>query len=139
MRSLGWGVFAVIFAMAGWRALRGQPSAQSTAATLDRMTAGGKSRQELAQYVFDTHGCKSCHTAGQNSKLGFTERGRQIAKGFEGCIALLSAMDLIAQVPEERRSLQQQQKAARFEGVRLHLLSQNHTRQNGPYRDRNQT
>lgn len=33
--------------------LPAQSSAQTTAATLDRMTAAGKSHQELAQYVFD--------------------------------------------------------------------------------------
>jgi hypothetical protein len=92
-----------------------QPSPQGTAATLDRMKAAGKSQQELAQYVFDTHGCKSCHTVGQQGKLGFTERGRQIGKGFEGCISMLSAMNLIAQVPDGQRSAQQRQKAARFE------------------------
>jgi len=92
-----------------------QPSPQSTAATLDRMAAAGKSQQELAQYVFDSHGCKSCHTVGQNGKLGFTERGMQIGKGFEGCISMLTAMNLIAQVPDSQRSAQQRQKAARFE------------------------
>lgn len=92
-----------------------QPSPQSTAATLDRMKTAGKSQQELAQYVFDTHGCKSCHTVGQNGKLGFTERGKQIGKGFEGCISILTAMNLIAQVPDAQRTTQQRQKAARFE------------------------
>ena len=93
----------------------GQPSAQSTAAALDRMAAAGKSQQEMAQYVFETHGCKSCHTVGQNGKLGFTERGTQIGKGFEGCISMLTAMNLIAQVPDAQRSAQQRRKAARFE------------------------
>jgi hypothetical protein len=79
------------------------------------MIAAHKSQQELAQYVFDTHRCKSCHTVGQNGKLGFTSRGQQVGKGFEGCIALLTAMNLIAQVSDERRSPQQRQKAARFD------------------------
>lgn len=92
-----------------------QPSAQTTSTTLDRMTADGKSSQELARYVFDSHGCKSCHTVGANGKLGFTERGKQIGKGFEGCISLLTAMNLIAQVPEGQRTAMQKQKAARFE------------------------
>jgi cytochrome c551/c552 len=92
-----------------------QPSPQNTAATLDRMKTAGKSQQELAQYVFDTHGCKSCHTVGQDGKLGFTERGKQIGKGFEGCISMLTAMNLIAQVPDAQRTAQQRQKAARFE------------------------
>jgi len=83
--------------------------------TLDKMIAAGKSQQELARYVFDTHGCKSCHTVGENGKLGFTDRGKQIAKGFEGCISMLTAMNLIAQVPDDKRTPSQHQKAARFE------------------------
>ena len=81
---------------------------------LNRMIAAGKSQQELAQYVFDSHGCKGCHTMGQNGKLGFTEKGKERAKGFEGCISMLTAMNLIAQVDEKQRSPQQRQKAARF-------------------------
>jgi cytochrome c551/c552 len=111
MRGLGITLMGIIFGTAA----PAQPSPQTTAATLDRMTAAGKSPRELAQYVFDTHGCKSCHTVGQNGKLGFTERGKQIGKGFEGCISMLTAMNLIAQVPDPQRSLQERQKAARFQ------------------------
>ena len=52
---------------------------------------------------------------GQNGKLGFTEKGKQVGQGSEGCIAMLTAMTLIAQVPEDQRSPQQRQRAARFE------------------------
>ena len=82
---------------------------------LDRMIKAGKSQRELAQYVFNTHGCKSCHTMGQDGKLGFTEKGKERAKGFEGCISMLTAMNLIAQVPDAQRSAEQRQKATRFE------------------------
>jgi cytochrome c551/c552 len=82
---------------------------------LDRMIADGKNKQELAQYVFDTHGCKSCHTVGQDGKLGFTEKGKERAKGFEGCINMLTAMTVIVQVSADKRSAQQRDKAARFE------------------------
>ena len=90
------------------------PSAQATSATLDRMVAAGKTPRELGQYVFDTHGCNSCHTVGQNGKLGFTEKGKNLTKGFEGCIRTLTAMNLIAQVPDNQRSPAQRQTAARF-------------------------
>jgi cytochrome c2 len=82
---------------------------------LDRMIAEGKSQKELARYVFNTHGCKSCHTIEGGGKLGFTEKGKERAKGFEGCISMLTAMNLIAQVDEKQRSSQQRQKAERFE------------------------
>ena len=85
-----------------------------TDATLDKMVAAGKSQQELAKYVFDTHGCKSCHTVGANGKLGFTDHGKEIGKGFEGCISMLTAVSAIAQVPTDKRTPSQKQKAARF-------------------------
>lgn len=81
---------------------------------LDRMIGAGKNQQELAQYVFNTHGCKSCHTMGRNGKLGFTARGTERAKGFEGCINMLTAMTVIVQVPGDRRSSEQRQKVERF-------------------------
>ena len=92
-----------------------QSSGRQAGAELDRMVAAHRSQQELAVYVFDTQGCKSCHTVGQNGKLGFTPRGRQTAKGFEGCIAMLTAVSHIAQVPAGQRSSQQQKKTARFD------------------------
>ena len=88
---------------------------QNQNATLDRMIADGKSPRELAQYVFDTHGCKKCHTIGRDGKLGFTELGKQRATGFEGCIHLLTAMSEIVRVAEQKRSPQQHEKIARFD------------------------
>lgn len=82
--------------------------------TLDRMVAAGKSPAELARYIFDTHGCKACHTIGNDGKLGYTEKGRERAKGFEGCINMLTAMTVIVQVPEGKRSAAQTDKARRF-------------------------
>src|ERR1700759_1226625 len=82
---------------------------------IDQMTAAGKSNQELAQYVFDTHGCRSCHTAGHDGKLGFTAKGKERAQGFEGCIKMLTAMTVIVQLPAEKRTVQQRQKAEHFE------------------------
>jgi hypothetical protein len=92
-----------------------QPSPQQSGVALDRMIAAHKSQQELAQYVFDTHGCKKCHTMGSKGKLGFTELGKQRAQGFEGCISMLTAMTVIVQVTEDKRSALQRQRAKRFE------------------------
>jgi len=76
---------------------------KTTISALDKMSAAGKSQKELAQYVFENHGCTGCHTAGANGKLGFTARGKQLSSGFEGCIRSLTAMNLIAQVPAAQR------------------------------------
>jgi cytochrome c551/c552 len=89
--------------------------AQSSTAELDRMVAAGKSPHELAQYLFDTHGCKDCHTRGRDGKLGFTKKGEERAQGFEGCISTLKAMSIIAKVPEDQRSATQRRRAQRFE------------------------
>ena len=105
----------IVFSMSQSAMAQTQPSPQQTGVTLDRMIAAHKSQQELAQYVFDTHGCKQCHTMGIKGKLGFTELGKQRAQGFEGCISMLTAMTVIVQVPEDKRSAQQRQRAERFE------------------------
>ena len=90
-------------------------SAQSSSTALDRMIAADKSPQQLAQYVFDTHGCSSCHTLGHDGKLGYTANGKDKARAFEGCINMLTAMTVIVQVPEDKRSPQQRRKAEHFE------------------------
>jgi cytochrome c551/c552 len=92
-----------------------QAWAQFSTAELDRMIAAGKSQRELAQYLFDTHGCKACHTIGHDGKLGFTDKGKERAEGFEGCISTLKAMSIIAKVPENQRSATQRRRAERFE------------------------
>ncbi|HYL34305.1 MAG TPA: hypothetical protein VEV17_00175 [Bryobacteraceae bacterium] len=89
--------------------------AEPSTAELDRMVAAGKSQHEIAQYLFDTHGCKNCHTLGHDSKLGFTKKGEERAQGFEGCISTLKAMSIIAKVPENQRSATQRSRAQRFE------------------------
>ena len=83
--------------------------------TLDRLIAAGKSQRELAEYVFNTHGCKGCHTMGGDGKLGVTAKGKQRAQGFEGCISMMTAMTVIVQIDKDQRSPQQRQKAERFE------------------------
>jgi len=69
---------------------------------------------KLARYVFDNHGCKTCHTLESNGKFGFTDRGKTVGKGFEGCISLLTSMNVIAQVKDENRTSEEKQKATRF-------------------------
>ena len=99
----------LVFGMAvqGW--------AQSPDGTLDKMIADGKSPRELAVHLFDTHGCKSCHTTGKDGKLGFTKKGEERAQGFEGCISTLKAMTVIAKVPASQRSATQRGRTQRFE------------------------
>ncbi|HKN34601.1 MAG TPA: hypothetical protein VJX16_15290 [Terriglobales bacterium] len=69
---------------------------------------------QLAHYIFQNHGCKDCHTLGSGGKLGFTEQGKQIGKGFEGCISLLTSMNVIAQTKESVRTSDDKHQVARF-------------------------
>jgi hypothetical protein len=102
-----WLIMAVSAAAPAW--------AQPPDATLDKMIAAGRSPQELAAYLFDSHGCKNCHTAGKDGKLGFTQKGADRAQGFQGCISTLKAMTVIAKVPADQRSATQRQRAQQFE------------------------
>jgi len=108
--------FASILLFAGTCLLaQKRQSPQATSAALDKMIAAKKNQRELAQYVFDNHGCSGCHTIGENGKLGFTPRGKQLTNGFEGCIRTLTAMNVIAQVPASQRSADQKVRAQRFD------------------------
>jgi len=75
----------------------------------------GKSPDELAVYIFEHHHCDNCHTIGAGGKLGFNERGKEVGKGFEGCISLLTSMNVIAQVKPTNRTDDEKHKVARFE------------------------
>src|SRR5438270_1868957 len=107
--------FVLLFAITLCAVLSAQQrqSAQATNAGLDKMAALSKSQKEMAQYVFDNHGCNGCHTAGQDGKLGFTAKGKQLSNGFEGCVRTLTAMNMIAQISAGQRSENQKVTAKR--------------------------
>lgn len=82
----------------------------ATDAQLARMNSG-----QLANYVFKHHGCINCHMMGHDSRLGLTDRGEAIGKNFEGCVSLLTSMNVIAQTPKSDRSAHDKQEAAHFQ------------------------
>ena len=90
------------------------PQAASSKKELTEAEMSHMSPNELAKYVFDHHGCDSCHTMGSNGKLGYTERGKQVGKGFIGCVSLLTSMNLIAQVDPANRTSEEKEKAVKF-------------------------
>jgi cytochrome c551/c552 len=115
---------AVIYAFTSSAVLFSQTKPASPSAASPRAASGKSltdaemarmSSDDLAKYVFENHGCKNCHTMGSDGKLGFTERGKQVGKGFEGCISLLTSINVIAQVKEADRSTEERHKAARFQ------------------------
>jgi cytochrome c2 len=105
----------VLFAQQNHDTKKDPAGGPASSVTLDQMIKAGKSSQELAQFVFDSQGCKNCHTMAHDGKLGLTDLGKQRAQGYEGCVDMLTAMTVTVQVPEEKRSPQQRQKAQQFE------------------------
>jgi cytochrome c551/c552 len=90
-------------------------TAAASADTLSDAQIAHMSSGALTKYVFDNQGCRSCHTVSVDGKLGFTDRGKQLSKGFEGCTSLLSSMNVIAQVPQASRTPDEKAAAARFQ------------------------
>lgn len=94
---------------AGARAQTASPNKAWSQADLAKMPPNN-----LARYIFENHGCKNCHTLEDNGKFGFTAQGKAVGKGFEGCISLLTSMNVIAQVKDENRTPEEKVKAVRF-------------------------
>jgi cytochrome c551/c552 len=90
-------------------------SSGSTTKTLTDAQMSQMSSDELANYVFQQHGCKNCHTLGKAGKLGLTDQGMEVGKNYEGCVSLLTSMNLIAQLKDAERTSAQKKMAARFQ------------------------
>ena len=90
-------------------------SSGSSTKTLTDAQMSQMSTDDLAKYVFQQHGCKNCHTLGKAGKLGLTERGMEVGKNYEGCVSLLTSMNLIAQLKDGKRSSADKKTAARFQ------------------------
>jgi cytochrome c551/c552 len=91
------------------------PRSSQSPKTPAEFDTSGKSSQEIAEFVFQHYGCSSCHTLGKGGKLGFTERGKQVGQNFEGCMSLLTAMNVIVHVQEKNRTTEEKRKAAHFQ------------------------
>jgi cytochrome c551/c552 len=103
------------FALAASLSIVSRSGTAASADTLSDAQIAHMSSGALTKYVFDNQGCRTCHTASADGKLGFTERGKQLSKGFEGCTSLLSSMNIIAQVPQASRTPEEKAAAARFQ------------------------
>ena len=124
LAGLGFSFLLIAFSQTGvarsvssGTASRSQTQDQSSPAskTHSGNDMSGNTHDELAAYVVERHRCNTCHTLGQGGKLGFTDRGKEVGKNFEGCISLLTSMNVIAQVKPANRTAEEKQKAARFQ------------------------
>ncbi len=91
------------------------PRSSQSPRALAEFDTSGKSPGEIAEFVFQQYSCSGCHTLGEGGKLGFTERGKEVGKNFEGCISLLTAMNVMVHVREENRTAEEKRKAAHFQ------------------------
>jgi cytochrome c551/c552 len=114
-RAWIFGGLALAVVLVASLSLLSRSGAAASTDTLSDAQIAHLSSGALAKYVFDNQGCRTCHTVSEDGKLGFTERGKERAKGFEGCTALLTAMNVIAQVPQATRTSDEKAKAARFQ------------------------
>ena len=80
-----------------------------SAADIAHMNSG-----QLTKYVFTHQGCDSCHTLSANYQLGLNDRGQQVSGKFEGCAGLLTAMNVVGELPAAERSPDEAQVAQRF-------------------------
>ena len=120
LACLGCAVVLVTFSLAkgAHSAEASQSHAQDTSSSSKShgdVELSSKSPDELAAHVFEHHHCDTCHTLGQGGKLGFNNRGKEVGKNFEGCISLLTSMNVIAQVKPADRTTEEKTKAARFQ------------------------
>ena len=92
-----------------------ETSSGSFTKTLTDAQMSQMNTDDLAKYIFQEHGCKNCHTLGKAGRLGLTERGIEVSKNYEGCVSLLTSMNLIALRKDAERSSADKKTAARFE------------------------
>ena len=85
----------------------------ATLAQLAKVTAA-KSAHEIATYIFDTYGCKNCHTVASGGKFGYTAMGEQLKNKSEGCISMLTSVSRIVTLPEDKRTPENNEKLAHF-------------------------
>ena len=104
-------IAVLILALSGCGQKPDRPPA--TVAELQRVT-NAKNPQQIATFIYQSYGCKNCHTLGSGGKFGFTADGEQLKSKSEGCIAMLTAVHGIAAMPEVRRTAEHKEKLAHF-------------------------
>ena len=52
----------------------------------------GKNPREIASWIYNNHGCVTCHTLTNTGLFGLTPLGKERAEGFEGCPGMLKTV-----------------------------------------------
>ena len=89
------------------------PEAETQISLLEYDTAG-KSPEEIALWLFDNHGCKSCHAFTPEGLLGLTPQGQEAGRDFQGCPGMLQTVWQTVAVHESEWTEQQTRVRANF-------------------------
>jgi cytochrome c551/c552 len=87
--------FAVVAGILYWQRGTGQPGSPiklSQSASLLEYDAEGKSAREIAEWIYDNHGCVECHTLTKTGLFGLTAQGEKMAVDFQGCPGMLTTV-----------------------------------------------
>lgn len=84
--------FSIVAGIIYWQQSAGHDNLSIEAArpaSLLEYDAEGKSPREIAKWIYDNHGCVSCHTLASTGLFGLTPQGQARAEDFEGCPEML--------------------------------------------------
>jgi hypothetical protein len=59
---------------------------------------------EVAHWIYENHGCNSCHTLSKGGYLGLTAQGKKVGSDFQGCPGMLQTVSETVQTPESQWS-----------------------------------
>lgn len=77
-----------------------KPSLRSEVTSLLEYDTQGKSSREVAQWIYDSYGCQTCHSLTQSGVFGLTAYGEVMARDFQGCPGMLTTVVETLSVPE---------------------------------------
>ncbi len=75
----------------------------------------GKSSREIAQWIYDSYGCQTCHSLTQTGVFGLTGQGEVMARDFQGCPGMLTTVWETLSVAEAQWTEQQKTTRVDFE------------------------
>ncbi len=91
------------------------PSAPSEVTSLLEYDTQGKSSREVAQWIYDSYGCQTCHSLTQTGVFGLTVQGEVMARDFQGCPGMLTTVWETLSVAEAQWTEQQKTTRVDFE------------------------
>ncbi len=93
--------FLLVLGFLYWQRMGSEkPSVRSEITSLLEYDTQGRSSREIAQWIYDSYGCQTCHTLTQTGVFGLTAQGEVMARDFQGCPGMLKTVWETLSVPE---------------------------------------